>query len=104
MMRKVSLALTAGVLLLALCGIAYAVNTELSGEITAIDYGVKTLEVAGTTVYTTELTTVIINGEVATFGDLLVGQYVKVMGCVTDDQFVAVRICVQGDQNRYQGQ
>lgn len=108
-MRKHYAILTAIALTLALCGAAYAASpyTKLTGEITAIDYVAKTLEVAGTTVYTTDLTTILIAGEPATFGDLQVGQTVQVVGKYVDDQFVAKRICVQnpvGDANRYRGE
>ena len=103
-MRKYSLALTAVALLLALYGVAYAGVTKLYGEISAIDYTAKTLEVAGTTVYATDCTTVIIAGEVATFDGLQVGQTVQVVGTIIDGQFIAKRICVQGGQNRYRDQ
>ncbi len=108
-MRKYHSVLIATALILALCGVAYAgtLNTKLAGEITAIDYAAKTLEVAGITVYTTDLTTVLIAGEPATFDDLQVGQTVQVVGKYVDEQFVAKRICVQapvGDANRYRGE
>ncbi len=102
-MHKSYLALLAAALILALSGVANAGVTKLYGEISAIDYTEKTLEVAGTTVYATDCTTIIIAGETAAFDDLLVGQTVQVVGTVVDGQFVAKRICVQGDQNRYRG-
>ena len=107
-MRKCHSVLMAAALILSLCGVAFAgnPNTTLTGEITAIDYSAKTLEVAGTAVYTTDLTTVVIAGEPATFDDLQIGQIVRVVGRTVDGQFVAVRICVQnpqGDAHRYQG-
>ena len=106
-MRNYYVALVTGALSLALCGIAHAGVTKLYGEISAIDYAAKTLEVTGTAVYTTDCTTVLIAGEVATFDDLQVGQTVQVVGTIVDGQFVAKRICVQvaqGDQNRYRGE
>ena len=101
-MRKCYFALAAGALILVLCTTVYAEATLLYGEISAIDYTAKTLEVADTTVYTTDCTTVFIGGEQASFDDLQVGQAVKVVGTIVDGQFIAKRICVQGSQYRHQ--
>jgi hypothetical protein len=98
-MRKHYLALAAGILILAMCTGVYARPPMLYGEITAVDFTAMTLEVEGTTVYTTDSTTVLICAEVASFGDLEVGQFVHVVGTIVDGEFIATRICVQGNQN-----
>jgi len=98
MMHKICLALTAGALVLSLCGIVYADTIKMYGEISAIDYAARTIEVAGVTIYTTDATAILICGEAATFADLQLGQTVQVVGTVVDGQFIAKCICIQGKQ------
>jgi len=98
-MRKNYLALAAATLILAMCTGVYARPTMLYGEITEIDYEAMTLELGDITVQATDYTTVIICGEVASFDELQVGQSVKVVRTIVDGDFIATRICVQGNQN-----
>jgi hypothetical protein len=103
-MRKHYLALAAGALILAMCTGVYARPPMLYGEITAIDDTAMTLVVKGTdgvstTVHTTDSTTVLVCGVLASFDDLEVGQFVHVVGTIVDGQFIAARICVQVNQN-----
>jgi len=94
-MRKFSIGLILLTLLLAVSAMAYTRFTRLEGEIVSIDYAAKTLVVGETEVYTTDATQILNCGEAATFDDLAVGQYVKVVGEEADGRFIAKRICIK---------